>query len=290
MTNDTSVDLRPDVTMHARGEALVHARPENLHHRMAMRTERRVEARMRLFVFLSLAVVGALLAAACGDVGHGRTAGSGHIVTEQRDFAEFTALDVKNIFDIEIVQSDSFSVTITADDNVQERVEVSQDGEELKIRLERRRYHYITLKVKIAMPVLTGLNLDGLSRVTVTGFKSSQDFHLDLSEASSLSGSMEAGDVVIEASDASAVTLAGSASTLTLDASGRSRVDLADFSVNEASVELSGLSRATVSALERLDPVDLSGDSRLEYLGDPTFGEVDTSDDSAIHRGGMEEL
>jgi len=139
------------------------------------------------------------------------------------------------------------------------------------------------------MPVLTGLDLDGLSHVTLTGFKSSQDFHVDLSEVSSLNGNIEAGDVVIEASDASAVTLAGSASTLTLDVSGRSRVDLANFSVNEASVELSGLSRATVSASERLDPVDLSGDSRLQYLGDPTFGEVDTSDDSAIHRGGMAE-
>ncbi len=242
--------------------------------------------KMRLFVLVLLAVVGALLAAACG-YGHGSTSGSGHIVTEQRDFTDFTALDVGNIFDTEVVQSDSFSITITADDNVLERVKVSKDGEELKLRLERRRYHHITLTAKIAMPVLSGLELDGLSRVTVTGFKSSQDLHLDLSEASSLTGDMEAGDVVIEASDASAVTLAGSASTLTLDASGRSRVDLADFAVNEASVELSGLSRATVSASERLDPVDLSGDSRLEYLGDPTFGEVDTSNDSAIHRGGI---
>ena len=238
--------------------------------------------KMRLFVLVLLAVAGASLAAACG-YGHGRTAGSGHVVDEQRDFTDFTTLDVGNIFDTEIVQSDSFSVTITADDNVQERVKVSQDGEELKLRLERRRYHHITLKAKITMPVLSGLKLDGLSRVTVTGFKSSQDLHLDLSEASSLTGDMEAGDVVIEASDASRVTLAGSARTLTLDASDASRVDLADFLVNEASVELSGLSLATVNASERLGPVDLRGRSRLEYLGDPTLGEVDTSDDSAIH-------
>ncbi len=240
----------------------------------------------RLFVLVSLAGVGALLAAACYG-GHGRTAGSGHVVTEQREFTDFTALDLENIFDTEVVQSDSFSVTITADDNLQERVKVSKDGEILKLRLERRRFHHITLKAKITMPVLSGLDLDGLSRVTVTGFKSSQDLHLDLSEASSLTGDIEAGDVVIEVSDASAVTLAGSASTLTLDASGRSRVNLADFTVNEASVELSGFSLATVSASERLDPVDLSGDSRLEYLGDPTFGEIDTSGDSAIHRGGI---
>ena len=94
MTNDNSFDLRPEVTVHARGKALVHAHPvQNLHHRVATRTERRVEVRMRLFVLVALAVVGASLATAC-NYGHGRTAGSGHIVTEERDFTDFTALDV----------------------------------------------------------------------------------------------------------------------------------------------------------------------------------------------------
>ncbi len=239
--------------------------------------------KLRLCVLVLLAGVGALLAAACG-YGHGSTSGSGRIVTEQRDFTGFTALEIENIFNTEIVQSDSFSITITADDNVLERVKVSRDGEELELRLEPRRFHrHITLGATITMPVLSGLELDGLSRVTVTGFKSSQDLHLDLSEASSLTGDMEAGDVVIKASRSGRVTLEGSASTLTLDASDASRVDLAGFLVNEAAVELSGLSLATVNASERLGPVDLRGRSRFEYLGDATLGEVDTSDDSAIH-------
>ena len=236
----------------------------------------------RLFVLILVAVVGALLAAAC--YGHRGTTGSGHIITEEKDFSDFTVVDVENIFKIEIVQSDSFSIAITGDDNILDRIKVSKDEETLKIRLERRRFHHVTLKAAIAMPDLSGLNLEGLSNVIVTGFKSSQDLKLDLSGASSLSGDIEAGNVVIEASGASRVTLEGSASTLTLDASGASRIDLANFPVKDASIELSRLSHATVNASERLDPVNLSGDSRLGYLGDPAFGELDTSGDSAIHR------
>ncbi len=236
----------------------------------------------RLFVLILLAVVGALLAAAC--YGHRGITGSGHIITEEKDFSDFSVVDVENIFKIEIVQSDSFSIAITGDDNILDRIKVSKDEETLKIRLKPRRFHHVSLKAVIAMPDLSGLNLVGLSDVTVTGFKSSRDFQLDLSGASSLDGDLEAGDVVIKASRSSRVTLEGSASTLTLDASGASRIDLANFPVKDASIELSRLSHATVNASERLDPVNLSGDSRLGYLGDPAFGELDTSGDSAIHR------
>ena len=238
----------------------------------------------RLSVLILAAVVGALLAAACTGHGHRGITGSGHIITEQKDFSGFTVVDAENIFNTEIIQSDSFGIAITGDDNILDRVKVSEEEGTLKLRLERRRFHHINLKAVIAMPNLSGLNLDGISNVTVTGFKSSQDLNLDLSGASSLSGDLEAGNVVIEASGASRVILQGSASTLTLDASGASRIDLANFPVKNASVELSRISHATVNVSEKLDPVTLRGDSRLGYLGDPAFGEPDTSGDSAIHR------
>ena len=238
----------------------------------------------RLLVLILVAVVGALLAAACGGGnGHRNITGSGHVVIEEKNFADFTTVDVRNVFEAEIVQADSFNITITADDNIIERIEVSQDEATLKIRFPSHIYRHVTMKVEIAMPDLRGLELDGLSRVIVKGFETSDDFHIDLSGASSLNGDIKAGGVVLEASGASTVTLEGSASTLTVDASGASVVNLADFPVNAASVKLSGNSRAIVNASERLDPVDLSNDSRLQYLGDPAFGEVETSGDSAIH-------
>ena len=235
-------------------------------------------------VLVWLTVMGALILAACdGGHGHRRTTGSGHVVTEEKNFAGFTTVDLRNVFEAEIAQSDSFIITITADDNILEHIKVSQDEATLKIRLEPRLYRHITMKIEISMPDLQGLDLGGLSRVTVKGFESSRDFHIDISGASSLNGDIKAGGVIIEASGASTVTLEGSASTLAVDASDASVVKLADFPVNAARVKLSGNTRAIVNASERLDPVDLSNDSRLQYLGDPAFGEVETSGDSAIH-------
>ena len=170
----------------------------------------------RCSILVWLTAIGALALAACGGGLADRvTTGSGQVITEQRDFADFTAVDVRNVFEAEIVQSDSFNFSITADDNVLAHVIVSRDEATLRIRLEPRLYRHITMKIKIAMPDLRELDLRGASRVTVKGFESSRDLDIDISGASSLTGDIKAGGVTIEALGASRVTLAGSASTLT---------------------------------------------------------------------------
>jgi len=70
---------------------------------------------------------------------------------------------------------------------------------------------------------------------------------------------------------------------VSIGASGASRVKLADFSVADAKVNLSGASNATINASGRLDG-DLSGASRLDYIGNPTLGRLSVTGGSTISR------
>jgi hypothetical protein len=67
------------------------------------------------------------------------------------------------------------------------------------------------------------------------------------------------------------------------DASGASRFNLDDFTVNNADVDFSGASSGTVNLDGRLD-ADLSGASRLWYIGEPNMGNIDTSGASTISK------
>ena len=62
---------------------------------------------------------------------------------------------------------------------------------------------------------------------------------------------------------------------------GQVRLRVEDFVVEDADVEVSGASRATVYVTGRLD-VDASGASRVDYLGDPILGRIDTSGASSV--------
>ena len=44
--------------------------------------------------------------------------GSGNPETRQFDFSDFTKVDIGNSFEYEIIQSDMYSISITADDNL----------------------------------------------------------------------------------------------------------------------------------------------------------------------------
>jgi len=212
----------------------------------------------------------------------GLLVGCGPVRTQEFNFTDFTRVEVGWAFRVEIVQSDSYNVSITADENLFNFIQVSQEGETLKIGLTQP-MPFRTLKAEITMPDLYQLSLSGATRGTVQGFSSSHDFILNLSGASRLSGDITAGDAQFIASGASTIQLQGSADDMTVNASGASRVELASFPVNNAQVILSGASRGTVNLGGRLD-ADLSGASKLSYIGEPTMGNIQTSGASTLSK------
>lgn len=76
------------------------------------------------------------LSVGCAGDGGDVVEGSGNLDTQEMDFSSFTRLEAGHALEVEIVQSASYSVSITADDNLFEYIEVSKKGEILKIGLK----------------------------------------------------------------------------------------------------------------------------------------------------------
>ena len=231
--------------------------------------------------------------------------GSGRLVTRDMDFSDFTAVEVGNAFEVKMTQSESYSVSITADDNVFDYIKASKAGETLAIGLKSGySYHSVTLKAGITMPDLHSLKLSGATRGSAKGFGSSHRFVLGVSGASSLKMTdMSVGDAETAVSGAGRVTgqlkvggnaqfslsgsgaveLEGAANDLFIEGSGASRLSLSKFPVHNVEVRLGGASSATTNLDGRLD-ADLSGASRLHYVGEPTMGDIRTSGGSRIRR------
>lgn len=222
--------------------------------------------------------------------------GSGSVVTREMDFTDFINVEVSHAFKVEIIRSDSYRVALTASEKYLEHIDVIKSGNTLKISLKALRFHVRpTLEARIAMPALNKLRLSGATRGTVKGFGSQESFDLNLSGASRLqvemkagetklevsgasrlSGNMEVGDTEFTFSGASRAELSGSANNTVLNAWGASKLALADFAINDASVNLKGASQAVVNVNGKLD-LDLSGASRLNYIGNPTLRDINVS-------------
>ena len=212
----------------------------------------------------------------------GPLTGSGNLKTEEYAFDCFTSVAVSSAFEYDISQSDSYNVSITADDNVLEEVEVTKEGDTLKIGLRTNSsQESVTLRAEVTMPDLRGLVVSGASHGTVSGFSSMKNLDINVSGASTVTGDATAGDADFQISGASTIRLEGSAFNMVANVSGASHFNLDDFVVSNANVTFSGASNGEVNITGKLD-ADLSGESKLSYSGEPTIGTINISGESKL--------
>jgi len=190
---------------------------------------------------------------------------SGKLQTQQKNFSGFTVINIQSGFQAQISQGDSYSVSITADNNVINRINVNQTGNTLTIGLQLASIFNIgTLKAQITMPDLQEIHLSGGANANVAGFVMTHD--LSVSE-----------------SGGSTLKMDGQASSLSASCLGGSGLELSELKVDSATVTLSGGSTGNINVSGRLD-ADLSGGSSLVYAGNPTLGTITTTGLSTITR------
>jgi serine/threonine-protein kinase len=193
--------------------------------------------------------------------------GSGKPATKTVDVKDFTGIQIERMLAADVTRADSFKVSLTADDNVLDRIEVVRQGSTLRISLApggyllREKPH-----VSITLPALEGIDIAGAARATIQGFESDRPFRARISGASTLEGSIRTGDVDLAASGASTLRLRGSAHAARLVASGASKLELAELPVSgeKLMIAASGASSARLRGSARAAVLQAEGASRLD--------------------------
>jgi hypothetical protein len=244
-----------------------------------------VRNRKAVSPILALAVIVVIAIAAIATVAFYLWFLPGNSKTQTMTFSGFTALDVSSAFKVTVTQSNTYSVVITANERIFDRIEVTTQGNTLKIDMKPGTFFGVfSAEAQISMPTLSNVLFSGATRGTATGFSSTETFEASLSGASSLDmTSFKAGNITVDLSGASTFTAQGIANDLTSVASGASSLNLQNLVVNNAQINLSGASRGQIDVNGRLD-ADLSGASNLQYSGQPTLGNIDTSGASTINK------
>ncbi len=253
---------------------------------------------------ITAAFVIAGLMTGCSELEKELITGSGNPETVEFEYSDFSRLEVGHSFEVDVSSSETYSLSVTVDDNLLDHLDVRKSGETLIIALDSGyNYRDTTQLATITMPRITEVKLSGASAADIGAFSSGNHISFRLSGASSadlenlqagdasfrLSGAsrilaiVEVADCEIDLSGASTITLAGSGDDLSADVSGASRLSLEDFIVNNARVNLSGASTGTVNSTGTLD-ASASGSSHLRYVGEPTLGHIDTSSSSSVSR------
>jgi hypothetical protein len=137
----------------------------NARHRIWQWKEERMKKAMVAVLVVAL-LIPALFTGCQGVV-----QGSGKLETREYDLSDFTRVEISSAFEFAISQADSYRVSVTADDNLFQHLDISRDGETLKIGLKTiLSLGSATLQAEIAMPRLLEVDISGASSGTASGF------------------------------------------------------------------------------------------------------------------------
>lgn len=119
--------------------------------------------------------------------------GSGNIETREYDLGGFTAVKASR-FKIEIVQSETYSVTVRADDKIIDRLVVRKSGDTLHLHAKPTFWTigHITLEATIGMPSLTAIELSGAASARIPEFRGIGRLDLEATGAAKIKGRLMA--------------------------------------------------------------------------------------------------
>lgn len=213
---------------------------------------------MKLFTlhfFIALFSIASLTSCLDDDPGIGndeRFRGSGIIITETRELADFNAIVSSPALELIATQGVNQSVEVTSDDNLMARVmtRVSSEGQ-LTIELEEGSYEHLTLRVHIVIPELISIENLGAGSINIDGFHDQESMTLRNTGAASF-------------------VVAGSANELIIDLLGAGNISAFDFVANTVRITLTGSGNIEVSASDLISG-NILGAGNIHYRGQPAI-------------------
>lgn len=194
--------------------------------------------------------------------------GSGNLVSESLEVTPFTQIDCR-LGDVEIVQGDRETLTITADDNILPRIIAEVRDRTLYLYPEKNvSFMSSPIRIRVQVRELDGLVVSGSVKAIAENLTTDR-FYLEGSGSTQVEiASLVADELQVQMDGSSQLDLSGEVTHQQVQFSGSSEYDGSDLESQTTQLDLSGSSNATVWATRSLD-AQLDGSSQVKYYGNP---------------------
>jgi len=191
---------------------------------------------------------------------------------------EFDKMEVDGIFEVVVTYGAKEKIEIEAPNKSRKEIKMEVKSGTLLVKPNKSTTLRYTKgsKIHVYTAKLNDFILGGTASVTLNNTLKDSLFSIKSAGAASFTGKVNVANAEIELAGASSVELTGTATAASLDLSGASNLTSYDFKVNNLTVDMNGLSKASLTCSKRLEG-RISGISKLIYAGNPSVQTVKTS-------------
>ncbi len=194
--------------------------------------------------------------------------GSGNRTTQNLKMGDFSKLDIEGGYKVVLKQDSSKTVSITADDNLQQYIHIESDGDELHIYTRKSFCESGEIVINIGVRNLEALKGSGAVLFSSDGKLNTKDLTIKLAGASKVNLDLTADNVTTRGAGSNEIVLKGQATSHRVELTGEGTVSALDFVVGSYDIRTTGSSHCEINVLNSLN-VNTTGSSEIKYRGNP---------------------
>jgi len=217
-----------------------------------------------LFSFISLLFVSESCKKDCGLA----TKGKGSYITYTVDKTGFEAVKNSISAKVYIKQATAYSITIKAQENLQDVIRVRIINNELILDFACNNVRHDGIEVWIEMPTINALSVNGSGELIGQSLIESNSLNLNISGSGKINMATNADLVKSKISGSGKITLTGTAKNADYDISGSGDIHAFDLDAQFVNANISGSGNIECSASSTLY-VRISGSGKVYYKGNP---------------------
>lgn len=226
---------------------------------------------IKLITLITKFIIAALMALLFSSCMHGSInlgngiKGNGNITTETRAVSQdFKNIEVSQGISVIVQQSDNKSITVEADDNLQQHIITKIENGILKIEADESYNATETPVVNVKMPVISGLSANSGSEITSSETLITENVNVKSSSGSQIHITVEADAIKLESESGSSIEANGKALKLETSSSSGSKIDAKNLMTNEINAKSESGSSTSVFPIVILEAKASSG-SNISY-------------------------
>jgi len=196
------------------------------------------------------------------------TEGNGELSTAAYVFDHFDELHITDAFHVNLYQSDDYYVEVEAEENLMDMIHIDVRGSVLYLNFKEKIHPKIPIKVNIAMPELSRVDIKGACKMQTTLPFITPTMVIHADGASQINLNVVADEIHSYSRGAAMVELSGTTGLLVKDMEGAGIFHGLNLDAYEARVSLNGVGKISVNVEESLD-ASVNGVGKVEYTGSP---------------------
>ncbi|MEP2935700.1 MAG: head GIN domain-containing protein [Gilvibacter sp.] len=197
--------------------------------------------------------------------------GNGNVTTDTRSTSDYDGVSVVGPMDVFLVKGSEGNISIEADSNFMEYLEVETDGDMLVVRVKKGYNLNSKNPIKITVPFnsIDEVKLVGSGDVMTKDTINTDSFEASLVGSGDVVLDVVANETIIRLTGSGDMDLSGSAGELEMKLSGSGDIDGDDFKATNAEVYVSGSGDINVNVSGNLK-ARVNGSGDIHYSGNPT--------------------